>query len=66
MQLALKVAGGIGAVKAIITAAERDPAGYVKSKEFWIAVGSAALYVIGLHAASGGKKLLTYFVDGSV
>ena len=63
VQLALKVVGGIGAAKAIITAAEQDPDGYVRGKEFWIAVANAALYLIGLRAASGAKKLVTYFVD---
>jgi hypothetical protein len=63
VQLALKVVGGIGAAKAIVSAAEQDPKGFLKSKQFWIAVASAALYLIGLHASSAGKKLLTYFVD---
>jgi hypothetical protein len=63
VQLALKVVGGIGAAKAIITAAERDPEGYVKSVEFWTAIGNAALYLIGLHSSVGGKKLVAYLVD---
>lgn len=62
-QLALKAVGGAGAVKAIVTAAQKDPEGYVRSKDFWLAIGNLVLHGLNLRSASAGKKLLAYFVD---
>lgn len=63
IQVVLKAAGGIGAVRAIIAAAQQNPDGFARSKEFWLAVANAALFVLGLRAASVQQKLTTIVVD---
>ncbi|QUQ63883.1 eCIS core domain-containing protein [Kutzneria sp. CA-103260] len=63
VNLLLKVVGGVDAAKAIILAAKKNPEGYVRSREFWIAVVGAGLYLAGLKAGSVGNKLLIYGVD---
>ncbi len=69
VQLGLKVVGTVGSVKSIVTAAQKatkENRSFLKDKDFWLAIGSAVLNIIGLKAASGGRKLLTLFIDAAL
>jgi hypothetical protein len=69
--LGLKIVGALGSLKNIEVAARRnstpkDPTAFLRSAEFWVAVGNLVLFVIGLHAASSGRKILSLFVDAAI
>jgi Domain of unknown function (DUF4157)/Pretoxin HINT domain len=69
--LVLKVVGAAGAARSVEQAARRnakpgDPTAFVRSPEFWIAIGNLVLFVAGLRAASAGRKLLTLFIDAAM
>ncbi|MET9901718.1 DUF4157 domain-containing protein [Streptomyces sp. NPDC006446] len=63
VQLALKVVSGLGVIRAIVEAIERNPDGFASDRLFWTAVANALLHIAGLKAASSGKKIVTIVVD---
>jgi len=63
VQLALKAVSAVGVFKAILDAMDRNPKGFGSDRNFWVAVANAVLHVVGLKAASSGKKIITLVVD---
>jgi hypothetical protein len=63
VQLLLKGVSGVGVMKAIADAVEKNPADFVSDRKFWTAVANAVLHFAGLKAASAGKKVVTLIVD---
>jgi hypothetical protein len=63
VQLGLKVVSAVGVFKAILDAMEKNPGGFARDRGFWTAVANATLHVIGLKAASAGRKIVTLVVD---
>lgn len=71
VMLGLKVLGAVGAVKniehaALKNATKEDPHAFLKSFEFWAAVGNLVLFMVGLRAASSSRKLLRLFIDAAM
>ncbi|MER6784311.1 DUF4157 domain-containing protein, partial [Streptomyces sp. NPDC000658] len=57
VQVALKVVGAAGAVKAILDSIAKNPKGFLKDKEFWRQVIGAVLYAVSLHQATVGRRI---------
>ncbi|WP_228538203.1 DUF4157 domain-containing protein [Nocardia sp. XZ_19_385] len=64
----LKIVAALGSAKSIEVAVrkgatEEDPTAFVRTRDFWFAIGNMVLFIAGLRAAKGGRKLLPLFID---
>ncbi len=56
--LALKVVGGAGVGKAIYDAVMANPQGFYRSRDFWVAIAQALLYLVGIGAQRLRAKIV--------
>jgi hypothetical protein len=63
VQLLLRGVAALGAIQSIERAIDANPTGWMHDREFWLAVGQAVLFVVGLHASSSGRKLVELLAD---
>ncbi|HSA50433.1 MAG TPA: DUF4157 domain-containing protein [Yinghuangia sp.] len=66
VQLALKVVGSVGSVKAILDAIAANPESWPREPAFWLQVANAVLFVAGLRASSASRKLATILIDAAM
>ena len=64
-QLALKVAGAIGAIKNVVDAVEADPKGWKTNINFWSGIIMLVLTILGLGAARASKKIVGIIMAGT-
>jgi Domain of unknown function (DUF4157)/Pput_2613-like deaminase len=63
VQLALKLVALVGSAKGIVAAVQEYPQSWWAEPKFWLAVAQAVLFMLGLGAASAGRKITGFVID---
>lgn len=65
VKLTLKAVAAADQARSIVELIEANPDGWTTDPQFWIAVASAVLFLVGLSDSTAGRKLVTIFVQAA-